>query len=341
MFKKAMRKRETYRIIDTHTEGEPTRILINEELPEGCSNAIEAREYFKKNCEHIKDAILLEPRGHRDQFGSVVYPSVKEDADFTIFFTTTSGYLDMCAHATIGTSTALVFSGLVEAEEPVTTIRYDTPVGKVEAKVHVRDGEAESVSIRNVPSFYAGKKKVKVGEPVNSEIDVDLTFGGNFYAIVRSSDISLAVEQSAIDELRSAGKAISEAVFEQIRPKHPSLGNVSPHPLTMITGNPKLSPENYRNIVVFPSGSFDRSPCGTGTSARSALLHEQDKLKLGESFTHESISDTTFECEIKGETTVGSYKAVIPEIKGRAWVTQISDIVIDETDPMRYGFLIS
>lgn len=336
-----MGKRETYRVIDTHTEGEPTRVLINERLPENCSNAVEARDYFRKNLEHIKDAILLEPRGHRDQFGSVVYPSGRGDADFSIFFTTTSGYLDMCAHATIGTSTALVYSGLLSIKEPVTTIIYDTPAGMIEANIAVKDGEAESVSIRNVPSFYMGRKRVKVQEPVNEDVCVDLAFGGNFYAIVRSDDLSIAVDPSNIDRLRSAGKSISKAVYEQIHPTHPDLISVSSNPLTMITDKPKLSSGNYRSIVVFPNGSFDRSPCGTGTSARSALLHEEGRLDVGESFTHESISDTTFQCKIMGETRVGKYDAVIPEIKGRAWVTQISDIIIDETDPMRYGFLIS
>lgn len=336
-----MRDRKKFRILDTHTEGEPTRILIRDSLPQGASNAVEAREVFKRNYSDLKDSILLEPRGHRDQFGSVVYPSPGNDTDFTIFFTTTSGYLDMCAHATIGTSTALVYKGLVDIEEPDTAIRYDTPAGKVRAMVHVREGEAESVSIRNVPSFYMGRKKVRVPDPVNDEISVDLTFGGNFYAIVRSEDLSLDVDSGFIDQLRAAGKAISLAVHEQVKPRHPEMEGISPLPLTMITGKPKIADENYRNIVVFPNGSFDRSPCGTGTSARSALLYSTGELSIGDSFTHESITDTTFKCKITGETKVGPYKAVLPEITGRAWVTQESEIIIDPTDPLRHGFLIT
>ncbi|HKJ96401.1 MAG TPA: proline racemase family protein [Thermoplasmataceae archaeon] len=335
-----MRKRERVGVIDTHTEGEPTRILIRDKLPEGCSNAVEAREHFRMNEDYIRTAILQEPRGHMDQFGSVVYPSNDDETDFTLFFTTTTGYLDMCAHATIGTTTALVFKGLIEADESVRKVRYDTPAGKVEVEVSIVDGDAESVTLRNVPSFSMGKKKVYVDAPVGGNICVDLAFGGNFYAIVDSSELDLEVEESSIEPLRKAGSAISKAVHEQINPKHPENPDISPVPLTMITGKPLLSNDHYRNIVVFPSGSFDRSPCGTGTSARSAVLFRDGALGMGESFVHESITNTTFKCRIVGKTKVGKYGSVIPEVTGRAWVTQLSEIVIDESDPLKHGFLI-
>lgn len=335
-----MGKKERVRIVDTHTEGEPTRILIKDKLPEGCSNAVEAREYFKKNEEYLKNAILLEPRGHRDQFGSVVYPSERNDSDFVLFFTTTTGYLDMCVHATIGTSTALVYEGMIDREEPVQKVRYDTPAGIVEVKIRMKDGDAESVSLRNVPSFSLGTKEVYVDAPVDGKISVDLAFGGNFYAIVDSGELGMEVKRSRIEELRDVGAAISHAVFDQVRPRHPENPQISSMPLTMITGKPELSKDNYRNIVVFPNGSFDRSPCGTGTSARSAILFENGNLEMGDSFVHESITDTTFECRISGKKKVGTYESVIPEITGKAWVTQVSEIIMDESDPLKHGFLI-
>lgn len=336
-----MRQRETVRVIDTHTEGEPTRIMIREKLPEGCSNALEARESFRRNEDTLRTAVLQEPRGHRDQFGSVVYPSAEDDSDFTIFFLTTSGFLDMCAHATIGTSTALVYKGIIKDSGEKVPVRYNTPAGRVRVTVNMDGGEAESVSLRNVPSFYAGEYTVKAGEPLNSEVKVDLAFGGNFYAIVDSADLGLEVDASMIGDLRAAGSAISKAVHDQVAPEHPTREGISPWPLTMITGKPRLDSGNYRNIVVFPNGSFDRSPCGTGTSARGAVLFSKGILGEGDSFVHESITDTTFRCEIKGVTMEGEYRAVLPEITGSAWVTQVSDIILDPEDPLRDGFLLS
>ncbi len=335
-----MRQRKEIEIIDTHTEGEPTRILIRDKLPEGCSSALEAREHFRRNEEMLRTAILLEPRGHRDQFGAVVYPSRDKTSDFTIFFTTTSGYLDMCAHATIGTTTALVYKGLIDSSDGTRKVVYDTPAGKVGVRVNIVNGEAESVTLENVPSFHLGRKEIAVDDPVGAKISVDIAYGGNFYAIVDSEDLGLKVDQEQIGELRAAGSAISHAVYEKIKPRHPLNSSISSMPLTMITGDPEMSTENYRNVVIFPNGSFDRSPCGTGTSARSSLLLMRGDLDVGESFTHESISDTTFKCTIKEETKVGNYDAVIPEVTGRAWVTQISKIIIDEGDPLKDGFLI-
>lgn len=335
-----MREKRKVRIIDTHTEGEPTRVLIREKMPEGCINASSARQNFNKYESKLKTAILQEPRGHRDQFGSVVYPSNDGRTDFTIFFTTTTGYLDMCAHATIGTTTALVHEGLIDASEAEREIKYNTPAGDVSVSVRIKDGEAESVTLKNVPSFTLGRKTVKAGRPVNGDIALELAFGGNFYAIVSEDDIGVRVQKENISELRKAGAEISRAVFEQIHPVHPDNPEISPHPLTMITGKPMLDPGNYRNIVIFPSGSFDRSPCGTGTSARSSVLFKNRNLSIGDTFIHESITGTTFKCRIAEEVSVGGYDAVVPEITGSAWVTQISEIIIDSTDPLRDGFLI-
>ena len=335
-----MKIAETFEVIDTHTEGEPTRILMWNKPVDGSGNALTAREYFRENYDYLRTAILHEPRGHSDQFGAVVMPAAGSTADFILFFTTTAGYLDMCGNATIGVSTALVELGIFKPVEPFTHITYDTPAGIVDVKVKVSDGKAESVTVVDVTSFYLGEKEVKVGSPLNRKIRVDLSFGGNFYAIVDSSEIDTEVLPKNIETLRNAGKAISKAVYEQARPEHPLNSNLNSYPLTMLTGKPRRKNSDYRNVVIFSDGSFDRSPCGTGTASRAALLYSNETLKVGDSFTHESINDTTFKCRIVGTEQTGPYESIIPEITGRAWITQVSRIVIDPTDPMKNGFLV-
>ncbi len=335
-----MGEMERIRVIDTHTEGEPTRVLIRDSLPEGCEDALTAREEFIRSETKTRTLLLQEPRGHRDQFGSVVYPSRDGETDFTVFFMTTSGYLDMCVHATIGTSTALVHDGRISAEEGERKVKFNTPAGGVTVKIRTDGERAESVSLMNVPSFSLGEKMVEVGPPVNRKVGVEVAFGGNFYAIVDEGDIGIQVDPSNLDQLRSAGKAVSKAVYDQVAPTHPANDSISSRPLTMVTGKPRISPENYRNVVVFPNGSFDRSPCGTGTSARAAALLRRDQIGIGETFTHESITGTTFQCRLAGRSEVGGHEAILPEITGSAWVTQISELIIQESDPLKNGFLI-
>lgn len=335
-----MRVSETYEVIDTHTEGEPTRILLWTLPIENAEDPLKAREYFQARYDYLRTAILHEPRGHSDQFGAVVIPSPEKDVDYTLFFTTASGYLDMCGHATIGVSTALVTLGRIIPSEPVTEIRYRTPAGYVTAKVNVEDGEVRSVTVVDVTSLFIGGSEVYVDEPINRKIHVNVSYGGNFYAIVDAEEIGLEVVPADISHLREAGKAISKAVYEQARPRHPTNHNLRQYPLTMITGKPVLKPENYRNVVIFGDGSFDRSPCGTGTASRAAFLHSMGKLGEGESFVHESINNTSFRCKIVATEEIGGEKAIVPEITGSAWITQISHVIIDPDDPLRNGFLV-
>ena len=335
-----MRSELVLDVIDTHTEGEPTRILFWNSVPRNLKSASLMKEYFVKNFDYIRKIMLLEPRGHRDQFGAIVMPPVSQDADYTVLYITTDGYIDMCGHATIGLSTALVSMGTIKAEEPVTKIIYDTVAGKVEARVNVKNGEPLSVSVIDVESFYLGEKRIKVGEPVNAEVKVNLSYGGNFYAIVDGNEIGLDVDAGNIEKLLAAGMAIRASTFEQFRPFHPENDKSNTYPLAMITGTPKINHSNYRSVVIFSGGSFDRSPCGTGTASRGAYLYSKGLLKEGESFVHESINNTTFSCRIVSARKVGDRMVVVPEITGRAWITQISRIFVDPSDPLKHGFLV-
>ncbi|MEM0139984.1 MAG: proline racemase family protein [Ferroplasma sp.] len=318
-------------VIDTHTEGEPTRILFWNKNPKKFDSVFQLREYFKENYDFIRKAILFEPRGHRDQFGAIIFPPVSDNADYSLIFATTEGYLDMCGHATIGVSSALISMGMMPFEGKEKTIIYDTVAGKVSARVKIEDGEPISVSIIDVESYYSGSCRIMFN---GREINIDVSYGGNFYAIAKSEDIGIEVKAENIDKLVDAGNDIREKVHEEHKDLL-SIKNGNSYPLAMI-----IDSVRGNEIVIFSNNSFDRSPCGTGTAARSALLFHKGELTVGQSFINRSITGTEFKCTVISSGEVNGKKSVVPEITGRAWITQLSKIIIGHSDPFKYGFLL-
>ena len=323
-------------VVDTHTEGEPTRIILFGFPKLKGDTLYEKRKFLQENYDHLRKSILLEPRGHDDQFGALVLPSEKKDTDYAIIFMDNKGYEDMCGHGTIGVTTALVELGMVEPIEPCTTITYETVAGLVKAKAKVKDGAVEEVSLVNVPSFYVGAFEVDMN---GRKVPVDLAYGGNFYLITEAKNLDTSVRREHIDELIKLGIELRDAAKRQIDIHHPDKPGV-PQEMghTMITDEPELPQSSGKNIVVFGLGQYDRSPCGTGTSARISILYNKGLLKPGEVFTHESIINTNFRAKILQTTKVGSYDAIIPEVTGRAFVTQISQVIINPDDILKNGF---
>ncbi len=327
-------------VVDTHTEGEPTRILFwNLRIPRFRS-VVEAREYIRRNYDWVRTAILHEPRGHRDSFGAIVMPSFSGDADYSLIFMDTAGYLDMCGHATIGVTVALIELGYVEASEPTTTIRYETPAGIVEVRAHVENSEVKWVSVIDVPSFYVTSTCIRIDRPRKMDIEVDIAFGGNFYVLVDADKLGIRVSPENVKELIDIALHIRSRANEQIKVVHPEKPFINRIALTMISDKPTRPEAHAKSIVVFAEGSVDRSPCGTGTAAKVATLYSKGVIGLGDEFVHESIIGTIFRCRPIAETRVGPYKAIVPEITGRAWITQICHVVIREDDPLKHGFLI-
>jgi len=334
---KILRSKNTLYVVDTHTEGEPTRIILSGFPKLKGDTLYDKREFMQEKFDHLRTSILLEPRGHDNQFGALVLQTDKRSADYALIFMENSGYLDMCGHGTIGVTTALIELGIVEPTEPYTTITYETVAGLVKVKALIKNGSVAEVSLIDVPSFYLGAFEVEIEG--GKSITVDVAYGGNFYVITDAKNLNTRVRTEYIDELIKKGIRLRNEAARQIDVYHPNTPDVPKKiGLAMITDEPEIKQSNGKNIVIFGNGQFDRSPCGTGTAARLSVLYNKSLLRLGETFIHESIINTSFRARILQTTKVGTYDAVIPEIIGRAFITQIAHIIINPNDPLKSGF---
>lgn len=332
-----MRSLNTLFVVDTHTEGEPTRIIISG-FPKLIGDTLcDKRKFMKEKFDHLRTATLLEPRGHDDQFGALILPTTTSGADYALIFMDSSGYMDMCGHGTIGATTALIELGMVEPEEPCTEITFETVAGLVKVKALVKDGSVGEVGLVGVPSFCLGAFEVEMegGETV----PVEVAYGGNFFAITDAKNLNTKVRMACIHDLVRKGITLRDDAARQVDIHHPDIPE-APHKidLAMVTGEPELQGSDGKNIVVFGEGQYDRSPCGTGTAARLSVLFKKGLVEIGESYTHESIINTIFRSRILRTTKVGRNDAVVPEITGRAFITQIAQILITPDDPLKNGF---
>lgn len=333
-----MRSRRTFHAVDSHTEGMPTRVVVGGVGTIPGQTMAERRLWFIENSDDIRTLLMYEPRGHAAMSGAILQPPTRPDADYGVLFIEVSGLLPMCGHGTIGVATVLVETGMVAVREPVTTIRLDTPAGLVTAEVAVEDGAARSVTIRNVPSFaYALDRTVTV--PSLGEVRFDLAFGGNFYAVVDLGQLGLPFDRKAAGELLTAGLAIMDAVNAADEPVHPERADIRGCHHVYLKA-PGSTARHSRHAMAIHPGWFDRSPCGTGTSARMAQLHARGELALDTDFVNESFIGTRFTGRLIGETRVGGRPAVVPTITGRAWVTGTSQFHLDPDDPFPAGFLV-
>jgi len=316
----------------------PTRVITSGvgELP-GKTMA-ERRLYMMNERDDLRTLLMHEPRGHSAMSGAILQQPTRPDADVGVVFIEVSGCLPMCGHGTIGAATVLVETGMVPVKEPVTLIRLDTPAGLVEASVEVEGGRAKSVTIRNVPSYLHLWDAI-VEVPGFGDVVLDLAWGGNFYALLPARSIGLAVRPSLYDELVRAGLAVMAAVNEQLNFSHPEQPaiDVCHHVVLTEPGDDDVS---GRAAVAIHPGWLDRSPCGTGTSARMAQLHARGDLGLDEDYVHASVLGTHFVGRLVEETKVGFFDAVVPTVRGRAWVTGLASYMLDPDDPFPAGFLL-
>tara|TARA_B110000503_G_C7163889_1_gene421028 strand:+ start:2391 stop:3377 length:987 start_codon:yes stop_codon:yes gene_type:complete len=322
--------------VDSHTEGMPTRVVTGGVgvIPGATMN--EKRLYFMEHLDDIRLLLMNEPRGHAAMSGAILQAPTRADADWGVVYIEVSGCLPMCGHGTIGVATVLVETGMVDVQEPVTTIRLDTPAGLVIAHVSVRDGHAESVTLENVPS-YVDRMDVTIEVPGLGAIPYSLAFGGNFYAMVDLDSVNLPFDRDRQHDIVSAGLAIMNSINEQDPPRHPTIDGVDHcHHVEFIA--PGSSAQHSRHAMAIFPGWFDRSPCGTGTSARMAELWARGELALNTDFINESFIGSRFVGRLIAETTVGGIPAVIPTITGRAWVTGIGQYLLDPSDPFPTGF---
>jgi proline racemase len=324
--------------VDSHTEGMPTRVITGGVGVVPGATMVEKRQYFIDQLDDLRKLLMFEPRGHASMSGSILQPATRPDADFGVLFIEVSGLLPMCGHGTIGTATVLVETGMVPVTEPVTTIRLDTPAGLIVADVRVEHGHASAVTITNVASFsYALDQTVKV-EGFDT-VRYDIAFGGNFYAIVDLVDLGIPFDRARKDDLIRAGLAIMTAINDQQRPVHPQRPDIAGCHHVYLKA-PGSTAQHSRHAMVIWPGWFDRSPCGTGTSARMAQLHARGELPLDTDFINESIIGSQFTGRLVATQKLGDIDAVIPTITGRAWVTGTAQYMLDPTDPFPTGFLL-
>lgn len=325
--------------IDAHTAGEPLRIILSG-LPEIKGKTIlEKRRYMKENLDHYRTALMFEPRGHADMYGCVVTPALSVEADFGVIFMHNEGYSTMCGHGIIAITKVVLETGMFEMIEPVTQIKIDSPAGLITSYARVKDGKVESVYFHNVPSFLY-KRELEIKVPSLGKINLDIAYGGAFYAYVKAEQLGMTMHESEFRELTEKGMLIKNAVMEQVEIKHPFDDDLSFLYGTIFYGKPLTKETDSRNVCVFANGEVDRSPTGTGVSGRAALHFAKGELKFNEEMIIESIIGTKFSTKVISETKFGEYDAVISEVEGNAYITGKNVFYINPSDSLKNGFIL-
>ena len=325
--------------VDSHTAGEATRVVVGGIPNIKGSSMPEKKQWLEDNLDHIRTAIMLEPRGHNDMFGSIITQPTNPEADYGIIFMDGGGYLNMCGHGTIGAMTIAVETGMVEVCEPITNIVQEAPAGIIRGEVFVENGKAKKVSFKNVPAFLY-KRDQEVELPGYGKIKFDISFGGSFFAIVKADQIGVEIVPENAGILNKLGMQLRDIINEQIPVVHPEMPHIHTVDLVEWWSETDTEGATLKNCVVFGQGQVDRSPCGTGTSAKIATLYAKGELKQGEKFIYESILGTLFEGEIVDTVKVGEFDAIVPKITGSAYITGFNHFVIDEEDPVKHGFIL-
>jgi proline racemase len=333
------------RVVDSHTEGMPTRVVVDGIGTITGTSMLERRATFEAELDHLRTFLMFEPRGHAAMSGAILQPPTRDDADVAVLFIEVSGCLAMCGHGTIGVATVLVDEGLVPVTEPITRVRLEVPAGLVTADVEVEGGRARAVTITNVASFVHATE-VELDVPGVGPLTVDVAYGGNFYALVPAERLGIPLEPAREQDLIRVGMAVISAADAHVAPVHPQDDRIRGIEHLVVTApgdrrGAELDPVDGRSATVIHPGWIDRSPCGTGTSARMALLHHRGELALDTPYVHASFIGSRFEGRLVATTTVGQRAAVIPTIRGRAWISGRSEFVLDPTDPFPAGFLPS
>jgi 4-hydroxyproline epimerase len=330
--------RHTFFCIDGHTAGNPVRLVAGGAPSLNGATMSERRRDFLERFDWIRTGLMFEPRGHDMMSGGFLYPPFSAEADVGILFIETSGCLPMCGHGTIGIVTFGIEHGLIR---PRTAGRFiaDVPAGKISLSYEERDGRVRSVRIRNVASYLAADG-IGIDVPGMGSLKIDVAYGGNFYAIIEPQGAYRGLDALGAARILELSPIVRKLVREKLEPVHPLDSTIRGVSHVMWTDAPKGEGADGRNAVFYGERAIDRSPCGTGTSARLAHLHAKGRLKLGDSFVHESYIGSRFTGRIEEETRVGNHAAIIPSIEGSAVATGFNQIWIDDEDPFARGFQV-
>jgi len=347
--------------IDAHAAGEPLRLIVGGfPAPHG-KTMLEKRDWLRRHADHLRRALMLEPRGHADMYGALLTEPVMPGSHAGVLFMHNEGYSTMCGHGVIAVTTIALERGLLMPGGDGTTVVYDAPAGTIRARAvwagaaggagqaggssgsggsggSGMSGRVESVAFVNVPSFVLhGGLSVKLA---SRQIRADVAFGGAFYAIVDSEAVGLPIDAAHLPELRRAGMEIKDAiesVHDIAHPLEPGLKGIYG---TIFTGPPNDARADLCNVTIFADAEVDRSPCGTGTAAVMAVVDAMGLLSGDKPFVHESLIGTRFTGRVTARTMVGEHEAIVPEIEGSAWVTGEHTFLVDDDDPLKNGFRI-
>lgn len=344
---------EGFLVIDAHTAGEPLRILVRGSVdmplpePPGVS-MLEKRAWAQGKADDLRRFAMLEPRGHADMYGCWVTEPVTPDGDLGVLFLHNEGFSTMCGHGVIGLVQVGLDLDLIRPHSP-DLVRLDTPAGRVTATAHRRAEDpttVDRVSFVNVPSFVAAAGRSVEVEGVG-RVEYDLVFGGAYYAVVPAPELGLELGPVAAQRCIELGRRIKAAIFPTLAPADYGPPGSAPETADLaflygiiFVGPPENPHHHSRNVCVFADGEVDRSPTGTGVSARAALLHARGELDTHAEIVIESILGTTFSVRIVDTTLVGDHPAVLPEVGGRAWMTGVNRLVRSPEDPLRRGFIL-
>lgn len=333
-----MKYDKLFTTIDTHTGGNPTRSLISGMPALEGETMSEKMLYMQKNYDWIRKFLMNEPRGHGVMSGVIITDPCHPDADLGVIYIETGGYLPMCGHDTIGVCTALVESQLIPVVEPFTQVTLDTPAGLVDVNIRVEKGIAKEVTFKNVPSFFL--KNVVIEDIEYGTVEVEVAYGGNFYGIIDARKLGLQLTVDNATKIINVGIRLRNAINakeEIVHPEYPFIHGLTHMEFYTDPENPQA---HLKNTVVVPPGGIDRSPCGTGTSAKVATLYKKGKLQLNEPFLYESIVGTIFTAQILEEVEAPGVQAIIPQVSGSAWVMGMHRFYYNEEDPLREGYLM-
>ena len=325
--------------IDSHTAGEPTRLIVGGVEPLPGKTLKEKRLHFMENLDHVRLQLTREPRGHRGMLAAMLTEPTSQGADFGLIYMDARRYPYLCGHATIGAVTTLIDSGVLKARGQDTAVVVDTPSGPMEAIARIKDGKVESVAIQMVPSFVYKTNEV-LNVPDLGDILVDTVCVGGFFAMVSVDQIGLDLVPENIPRLTDLGMTIIEMANRQLEVRHPTRPEV-----TTVDVAEFYDPSGHgqgigKNVVIYGEAHMDRSPCGTGTAAKMTLLHHKDQMDLNQPFRNLSPLESAFDTRIVEETRIGDRTGVIVEIQGSAHITGIHEFVVDPRDPFQKGFLI-
>ncbi|GLU42874.1 4-hydroxyproline epimerase [Allomuricauda sp. NBRC 101325] len=332
--------RKTFFCVDAHTCGNPVRVVAGGGPNLFGANMSDKRQHFLKEFDWIRKGLMFEPRGHDMMSGSILFPPHDPENDFSILFIETSGCLPMCGHGTIGTITVAIEEGLITPKTHG-KIKMEAPAGLVEIEYQQTGKKVDWVRLVNVKSYLAAEN-LTIDCPELGELTFDVAYGGNYYAIVDPQKNFSGLQDFTAGQIILFSQVVRKAINEKypdmfIHPENQTIRDVS-H--MMWTGEPLDATSSGRNAVFYGDKAIDRSPCGTGTSARMAQLYSKGKLKVGEPYIHESFIGSKFVGKVETETTLGDKLAIVPSIQGWAQVTGYNNIIIDDDDPYAHGFQV-